>query len=89
MIGIVTDSTCDIPDEMIRQYDITVIPHYIIWGNEQYRDRVDLQAEEFYRRLVTETCCRILWWCKHLRHSYGNLVWKVEIQTGSCSGALC
>ena len=54
MIGIVTDSTCDIPDDLIRQYDITVIPHYIIWGNDQYRDRVDMQAEEFYNRLVTD-----------------------------------
>ncbi|MHC1781712.1 MAG: DegV family protein [Anaerolineaceae bacterium] len=50
-LAIVTDSTCDIPQELIEKYQITVIPHTIIWGNEEYRDRVDLTPEEFYRRL--------------------------------------
>ena len=54
MIGIITDSTCDIPDELIKQYDITVIPYYVIWGNEQFRDRVDLSVVEFYERLATD-----------------------------------
>lgn len=53
-IAILTDSTCDIPDHLIKEYGIIVIPHVIIWGNEQFRDRVDLQPEEFYRRLVTD-----------------------------------
>lgn len=54
MIGIVTDSTCDIPDDLIKKYDITIIPHFIIWGTEQFRDRIDLQPIDFYRRLVTD-----------------------------------
>jgi DegV family protein with EDD domain len=54
MIGIITDSTCDIPDDLIKKYDITIIPHIIIWGTEQFRDRVDLQAVDFYKRLVTD-----------------------------------
>ena len=54
MIGIITDSTCDIPDELIKQYNITVIPYYVIWGNEQFRDRVDLSVVEFYERLATD-----------------------------------
>lgn len=54
MIGIITDSTCDIPDALVEQYGIIVIPHTIIWGGNQYRDRVDLQPEEFYRRLVVD-----------------------------------
>jgi DegV family protein with EDD domain len=54
MIAILTDSTCDLPDALIAQYGITVIPHYIIWGGEQFRDRVDLQPLEFYQRLVTD-----------------------------------
>lgn len=53
-IEIITDSTCDIPQELIQQYQITVLPHVVIWGNHEYRDRVDLQPEEFYRRLTTE-----------------------------------
>ncbi len=54
MIGIVTDSTCDIPEDLIAKYGIIVIPQYIIWGDEEYRDRVDLQPKAFYKRLVDD-----------------------------------
>ena len=54
MIGIISDSTCDIPENLIQQYGITIIPHYIIWGNQQYRDRVDMQPLEFYERIATD-----------------------------------
>jgi len=50
-IALLTDSTCDIPLEYIDQYDIQVVPLTIIWGGEQFRDGVDLTAEEFYKRL--------------------------------------
>lgn len=53
-IAILTDSTCDIPESLVEQYGITVIPHVIIWGDEQFRDRVDLQPKEFYQRLVSD-----------------------------------
>ena len=53
-IDVITDSTCDIPQEMIDQYRIKVVPHYIIWGDKQYLDRVNLQPEEFYERFKTE-----------------------------------
>jgi DegV family protein with EDD domain len=55
MIGIITDSTCDIPDELIRRYGIIVIPQMVIWGEQQLRDRIDLQPKEFYQRLETDT----------------------------------
>jgi len=32
MIKIITDSTCDIDAELLKQYDIAVVPCYIIWG---------------------------------------------------------
>jgi DegV family protein with EDD domain len=54
MIGIITDSTCDIPEELLEQYGIIVVPQMVIWGDEQYRDRVDLQPNEFYRRLAVD-----------------------------------
>lgn len=53
-IAILTDSTCDIPDELIEQYNIQVIPQIIIWGETQYRDRVDMQPKVFYERLKTD-----------------------------------
>jgi DegV family protein with EDD domain len=49
--ALITDSTCDIPQAMISQYGITVIPLGVVWGNELLRDRVDLTPEEFYQRL--------------------------------------
>ena len=55
MIAILTDSTCDIPDDLIETHGIIVVPQYIIWGDQQYRDRVDIQPVEFYERLETES----------------------------------
>jgi DegV family protein with EDD domain len=52
-IRIVTDSTCDLPDDFLRQHDITVIPLYINIGEKGYLDRVEISREEFYRRLPT------------------------------------
>lgn len=54
MIGIVTDSTCDIPEDLLDEYGITVIPQVVTWGTENYRDRIDLQPAEFYRRLAID-----------------------------------
>lgn len=54
-IALVTDSTCDIPAEWVRQYQITVVPMTIIFGNQQYLDGVEMTAEEFYNRLPRES----------------------------------
>lgn len=54
MIGIITDSTCDIPQELIDRYGIVVIPQLVIWGDQQYRDRIDMSPQEFYERLPKE-----------------------------------
>ncbi len=53
-IAIITDSTCDIPQTYLEQYDIQVVPHTIVWGDDQYLDRVDIQPEEFYHRIETQ-----------------------------------
>jgi DegV family protein with EDD domain len=53
-IEIITDSTCDIPQDLVDQYGITILPHVVIWGDREYRDRVDLSPEEFYKRLESE-----------------------------------
>ncbi len=50
-IAFITDSTCDIPQEWLIKYDITIVPLTIVWGNEQYLDGVEMNAEEFYQRL--------------------------------------
>jgi DegV family protein with EDD domain len=50
-IGIVTDSTCDLPQEIIAKYGIGVVPLFINFGAESYRDLVDISRKEFYARL--------------------------------------
>jgi len=51
VVKILTDSAADIPAEPVRQYDITVIPLLIRWGEQIFRDGIDLTAGEFYKRL--------------------------------------
>lgn len=50
-IAIVTDSTCDLPVEIVTQQDITVIPLSINVGDKSFLDGVDLSREEFYTQL--------------------------------------
>jgi DegV family protein with EDD domain len=51
-IKIVTDSTADLPPELAKEQDISVVPLYLRFGHEVYRDRVDISEDEFYRRLT-------------------------------------
>jgi DegV family protein with EDD domain len=51
-VQIVTDSTADIPPDMAERLGITVIPSYIIFGSEAYRDGVDLTKQQFYDKLA-------------------------------------
>jgi DegV family protein with EDD domain len=48
---IVTDSTSDLPAEVVRELGITVVPALVQFGDRVYRDGVDLSTEEFYRKL--------------------------------------
>ena len=50
-IRIVTDSTCDLPEEVVAAHGITVLPLYINFGEESYLDGVEISREEFYARL--------------------------------------
>lgn len=50
-IKIVTDSTCDLPLEVIGKYDITVIPSYINFPDRSYLDGIELSRQDFYNRL--------------------------------------
>jgi DegV family protein with EDD domain len=50
-IHIVTDSTCDLPEETVQKLGITVLPLNIHIGETAYKDGVDISREEFYRQL--------------------------------------
>jgi DegV family protein with EDD domain len=51
-VAIVTDSTACLPEDYTRKYNITVTPLSVIWGDDVYRDGLDLSPEEFYTRLA-------------------------------------
>jgi len=51
MIKIITDSTSDLPAALVKQYNIGVVPLYLIWGDQQYIDNVNITKEEFFARL--------------------------------------
>ncbi len=51
-VKIVTDSLADITSDMAQGLGLTVVPLYVRFGEDVYRDRVQITTEEFYRRLV-------------------------------------
>ena len=51
-VKIVTDSGSDIPLELAKKLDITVVPVYIYFGDKAYKDGVDIGPDELYKRLV-------------------------------------
>jgi len=51
-VRIVTDSTCDLPAEIIAQYGIHVVPLYINIGEKGYLDGIDITRAEFYQGLA-------------------------------------
>ncbi len=53
MVKVLTDSCSDITPQLARELGIAVVPLYVQFGNESYRDNVDLTTEEFYQRLET------------------------------------
>jgi len=50
-LAIVTDSTVCFPDNIIQGLPIFTIPLHVIWGDEMYKDSIDIHQSEFYRRL--------------------------------------
>ncbi len=47
MIALVTDSTCDLPEEIMEKYKIEVVPLTVQFGEDSYYDKKDLEADEF------------------------------------------
>jgi len=52
-VKVVTDSGSDIPQEEAKKLGITVVPVYLRFGEEVYRDGVDIDGDEFYHKLMT------------------------------------
>lgn len=52
-IALVTDSTTYMPPELVKKYNISVAPQVLIWGDQTYKDGVDIESSEFFTRLKT------------------------------------
>ena len=50
-VAVVTDSVANLPSELVERYSITVIPLLVAFGQEVFRDGVDMTPDQFYRRL--------------------------------------
>jgi len=52
-IGLVTDSTCDLPPELIKKYNIQIVPIVIQVGKKSYLDQVEIKPKDFIHILET------------------------------------
>ena len=51
-VHIVTDSSCDLPDNLISEMNIKIVPLKIRFGDTEFVDRVELTTDQFW-----EKCC--------------------------------
>ncbi|MFW6251806.1 MAG: DegV family protein [Halanaerobium sp.] len=51
MIALVTDSTCDLPAEILKKYKIEIVPLTVHFEEDTYYDKIDLDSEEFYKMM--------------------------------------
>ncbi len=50
-IIIASDSTCDLSQELIDKYDIRVIPLYVNFGDQSFKDRVEMTTDDMYEKV--------------------------------------
>lgn len=53
-VAIVTDSTAYIPEEIIKEYQIHTVPLSVVFGDESYREGIDITTAEFYGKMKKE-----------------------------------
>ena len=51
-VKIVTDSSADLPAQLAQELGITTVPLYVRFGEEVYRERVEISDDDFYQRLL-------------------------------------
>ncbi len=53
-IRIVTDSSADLPADLVQKHQITVLPCYVVVDDQTFKDGVDILADDFYVRLQSK-----------------------------------
>lgn len=49
MVKIVSDSTCDLSQELLQRYDVSILPLHILLGEQEYEDGQDIFPDEIYQ----------------------------------------
>lgn len=49
MVKIIADSTCDLSQELLEKYDISILPLHVLLGDEEYYDGKTITPEEIYK----------------------------------------
>ena len=52
-VAIVTDSACEIPEDMAKELGITIVPILINFGTESYKADVEMSKDEFWKRIAS------------------------------------
>jgi len=52
MLYLVADSSCDLPEELIKKYKIHIVPLVVRVDGESYRERIDITPQEFYKKMA-------------------------------------
>jgi DegV family protein with EDD domain len=55
MIKIISDSSCDLPEHLLKKFDISIVPLVITLDGEVYREGADLTSEDFFRKMFSST----------------------------------
>jgi DegV family protein with EDD domain len=53
MLQVVTDSSCDLPDDLAKKYNIRFVPLSVNIDGKIYRERFDLTPQEFYKKMAS------------------------------------
>lgn len=53
-IALITDSSCDLPKEILEKHTIFTLPLRVIYGDKEYKDGIDITPQEVYDRMPDE-----------------------------------
>lgn len=53
-IALLADSACDLPQALIKQYNIRILPLKILYPGKEFSDRIDIQPDDVYSRMPNE-----------------------------------
>jgi len=52
-VSIVTDSASDIPEHIAHDLNISVVPHFVRFGTEEFLDRIQISSDTFYEKMIS------------------------------------